>query len=77
MFKAFIFIDEAFWTVALWIVKYSILAFYWRLFAGNRRSVRIVIWVLTAFVACWGAAVVPIRLFDLPIFLIMAVFIDY
>ena len=77
MFKAFIFIDEAFWTVALWIVKYSILAFYWRLFAGNRRSVRIVIWVLTAFVACWGVAVVPNRLFDLLIHYIIAVFIGY
>lgn len=57
-FRAYIFIDEACWTVAIWIVKYSILAFYWRLFAGKRRSVRVVIWALTAFVACWGIAVV-------------------
>ncbi|KAM0799244.1 hypothetical protein BDR22DRAFT_324926 [Usnea florida] len=52
------FLDETLWTVAIWIVKYSILAFYWRLFAGTRRSVRIVIWTLTAIVACWGIAVV-------------------
>ena len=53
-----VFLSEICWVVVVWIVKYSILAFYWRLFSANRRSTRIVIWALTAVVTCWGIAVV-------------------
>ena len=63
------FLDETLWTVAIWIVKYSVLAFYWRLFAGTRRSVRVVICALTAIVACWGIAVVRFRLLQLVVLL--------
>lgn len=34
------FIIEICWGVVIWMVKYSILAFYWRLFSANRRSTR-------------------------------------
>ncbi len=57
-----IFISQICWAVVIWIVKYSILAFYWRLFSDNRRSVRVIIWALTALVKCWGIAVVRFRL---------------
>lgn len=52
------FISEICWAVVIWIVKYSILAFYWRLFSANRQSTRAFIWVLAALVTCWGVAVV-------------------
>lgn len=52
------FISQICWAVVIWIVKYSILAFYWRLFSANRRTVRVIIWSLTALVTCWGIAVV-------------------
>ena len=54
-----IFIFEICWAVVIWIVKYSILAFYWRLFSVNCRSIRVIIWALVAFVTLWGLAVVP------------------
>lgn len=53
------FITEICWAVVIWIVKYSILAFYWRLFSVNRRLTRVIIWALVAFVTLWGLAVVP------------------
>ena len=40
-------------TVALWAVKYSILAFHRRLFNFSRRMVRVIPWILVAFVTCW------------------------
>ena len=52
------FISEICWTIAIWIIKYSILAFYWRLFSVNRRSTRIIIWILVAIATIWGLAVV-------------------
>ena len=52
------FISHICWIVVLWIVKCSVLAFYWRLFSTNGRSVRVVIWVIAAAVMCWGIAVV-------------------
>ena len=52
------FISQICWIVVLWIVKCSILAFYWRLFSTNGRSVRVVVWVIAAAVVCWGIAVV-------------------
>lgn len=56
-----IFISDICWEVAIWVARYSILAFYWRLFSTNRRLVRVVIWVLTALMTCWGIAVVCSR----------------
>lgn len=63
-----IFIIEICWGVVIWIVKYSILAFYWRLFSASRRSTRIIIWTLAAFVTCWGISVVCFRLLMLGLF---------
>ena len=56
-----LFISEICWILVIWIVKYSILAFYWRIFSANRRSIRIVIWVFAAAVTVWGVAVVGAR----------------
>ena len=56
-----LFISEVNWTLVIWIVKYSIIAFYWRLFSANRRSIRIIIWVFAAAVTVWGVAVVGAR----------------
>ena len=55
------FILDLCWLVDIWFVKSSILAFYWRLFGPNRRAIRLVIWVLTALVTCWGVSVVRFR----------------
>lgn len=54
-------ISEICWTIAIWIIKYSILAFYWRLFSVNRRSTRITIWTLTVIATIWGLSVVFFR----------------
>ena len=61
-------IIEICWGVVMWIVKYSILAFYWRLFSANRRSTRLIIWTLAAFVTCWRFSVVRFRLLMLVVF---------
>ncbi len=53
-----LFISDICWVVVIWTVKYSILAFYWRLFSVNRPLTRLFIWALTALVMCWGIAVV-------------------
>ena len=58
------FISEICWTLDIWIVKCSILAFYWRLFSANRRSIRIIIWVFAAAVTIWGVLVVGARSFS-------------
>ena len=55
-------VSEISWAVVVWIVKSSILAFYWRLFSARSRSIRVIIWVLGACVNCWGIAVVSSRL---------------
>ena len=52
------FISQICWVVVLWIVKCSILAFYWRLFSCNSRSTRLVIWTIAVAVMCWGISVV-------------------
>lgn len=62
------FINEICWGVVMWIVKYSILAFYWRLFSANRRSTRFIIWTMAVFVTCWGISVVRFRLLMLVVF---------
>ena len=55
------FIEAVCWTFIIWTVKISILAFYWRLFSANRRSIRLIIWILAAVVMAWGIAVVGAR----------------
>ena len=52
------FISQICWVVVLWIVKCSILAFYWRLFSYNGRSTRFLVWTIAVAVMCWGIAVV-------------------
>ena len=52
------FISQICWVVVLWIVKCSILAFYWRLFSRNSRSIRFVVWTIAVAVMCWGIVVV-------------------
>ena len=49
--------SEICWAVVTWIVKYSILAFYWRLFSANGQSTRKIILAFAAFVTCWGTTV--------------------
>ena len=56
-----LFISEICWTFVIWTVKYSILAFYWRLFSANRRSIQVIIWILAGVVMAWGVAVVGAR----------------
>lgn len=56
------------WDFVIWLVKCSILVFYWRLFNANRRSTRVIIWTLAAFVACWGTTVVRFCLRMLRVF---------
>ena len=51
-------ITKACWILVIWIIKYSILASYWRLFSTNRRLTRIFIRALAVFVTCWGIAAV-------------------
>ena len=52
---------DIFWAVVIWIVKTSILAFYWRLFSAGSRSLRVIIWALEVFVTCWALQVVSSR----------------
>ena len=56
-----ILISETCWTLVIWIVKCSILAFYWRLFSANRPSTKLIIWILAVGVMAWGVAVVSAR----------------
>lgn len=51
------FIMEICWIVGVSFAKYSILAFYWRLFSSVK-SVRIAIYVLLAIVTFWLLAIV-------------------
>lgn len=51
-----LFISELCYTGVLVIVKFSILALYWRIF--RVRSMQISIYVVATLVTCWGVAVV-------------------
>ncbi|KAF6218268.1 hypothetical protein HO133_006230 [Letharia lupina] len=51
------FISEICWTIAICIVKCSILTFYWRLFGLQGGAIRIAIWAFFVVVVCWGIAV--------------------
>lgn len=52
-----LFITEILYTVGIVAVKWSILAFYWRIF-GTLSSIQLPIWALFVMVCFWGIAVV-------------------
>ena len=52
------FVSEAGWASTIFIVKSSILAFYWRLFNAKGRAFRFSIWAFLVLTVCWGIAVV-------------------
>lgn len=52
-----LFISEIVYTLTLVAVKFSTLAFYWRIF-GSNATIHIPIWTLLGVVAAWGIAVV-------------------
>ena len=54
-FFKFLFAGEIMYFVILCLVKYSILAFYRRIFA---RNVRIPVYILAGFVTAWGISMV-------------------
>ena len=54
-----LFISEVSYTCIICSVKFSLLAFYWRLFKQSK--IRIPIYVLGTVVTCWGIAVVSLR----------------
>ena len=51
-----LFVSEISYTCVICSVKFSLLAFYWRIFKQSK--IRIPIYVLGAIVSCWGIAVV-------------------
>ncbi|CRK13331.1 Satratoxin biosynthesis SC1 cluster protein 4 like [Verticillium longisporum] len=51
-----LFISEIVYTITLATVKWSTLAFYWRIFSANQ-SIRIPIWTLGGIVLVWAIAV--------------------
>ena len=51
-----LFTAEICYTLTITFVKYSILAFYWRLF--NVSTIRLPIYILTAITTGWGIACV-------------------
>jgi hypothetical protein len=50
------FMAEIIYTFIITLVKYSILALYWRIF--GKETIRWPVWFLTAVVTSWGIAVV-------------------
>ena len=63
IFESFLkglFIGEFCWAASIFTVKYSILAFYWRLFS-KLKGARIAIRVLLAVVTCWAIAAVRLH----------------
>ncbi|KAM0804383.1 hypothetical protein BDR22DRAFT_885642 [Usnea florida] len=58
------FVSEAGWASTIFIVKSSILAFYWRLFNAKGRAFRFSIWAFLVLTVCWGIAVVVAPVFQ-------------
>ncbi|KAL8872930.1 MAG: hypothetical protein Q9174_001533 [Haloplaca sp. 1 TL-2023] len=50
-----LFISEVSYTIIICSIKFSLLAFYWRLFKQSK--IRVPIYILTFVVSCWGLAV--------------------
>ena len=53
-----LFISEVPYTIIICIIKFSLLAFYWRILKQSK--IRIPVYVLGTIVSCWGIAVVSI-----------------
>ena len=51
------FLEELGWCLAISTVKYSILAFYWRLFSTRKRA-RKALYACFGVVTCWMVAIV-------------------
>ena len=51
-----LFISEVSYTIIICSIKFSLLAFYWRIFKQSK--IRVPIYILGAIVSCWGIAVV-------------------
>ncbi|KAM5342214.1 hypothetical protein ACJ41O_015245 [Fusarium nematophilum] len=58
-----LFIAEYVYTMSIVLVKWSILAFYWRIF-GSVRSTRLPIWILFGIISSWGIAVILVSTFQ-------------
>ncbi|KAH6664782.1 hypothetical protein F5X68DRAFT_225559 [Plectosphaerella plurivora] len=58
-----LFISEITYTLNLATVKFSTLAFYWRIF-GSNSSIHIPIWTLFGIVSAWGIAVLGVSIFQ-------------
>ncbi|KAI1160798.1 hypothetical protein F5B18DRAFT_630887 [Nemania serpens] len=58
-----LFVSELAYTITIITVKWSTLAFYWRVFA-TKRSIRWPIWILGGIVSAWGIAVLLISVFQ-------------
>ncbi len=52
-----LYITEVCWTLAIFMVKCALIAFYWRIFS-NIRHARTAILFLLGATLCWGIAVV-------------------
>ncbi|KAF2806913.1 uncharacterized protein BDZ99DRAFT_422208 [Mytilinidion resinicola] len=50
------------YIAAICVVKFSVLAFYWRIFQYT--SIRIPIWILTGITACWGLSTILVIIFQ-------------
>ncbi|KAL8821621.1 MAG: hypothetical protein Q9223_000364 [Gallowayella weberi] len=55
-----LFISEVSYTIIICSIKFSLLAFYWRIFKQSK--IRIPIYVLGFIVSCWGIAVILITI---------------
>lgn len=60
VFLKSLFISEVCYTGTIVFAKFSILAFYWRLFSRNT-LVRWSVIVISGIVTCWGIAVVSVK----------------
>ncbi|TWU70476.1 hypothetical protein ED733_000279 [Metarhizium rileyi] len=58
-----LFVAEILYTLSLVFIKWSILAFYWRIFGAGRR-IRPLLWTMFAVVCSWGIAVLLITIFQ-------------
>ncbi|CAD6578263.1 MAG: hypothetical protein ASARMPRED_008661 [Alectoria sarmentosa] len=56
-----IFLEQVLYIIVIGLVKYSILAFYWRLFGA---SIRIPCYILGAITTCWGIATILATVFQ-------------
>ncbi|KAL8627300.1 hypothetical protein Q9189_006992 [Teloschistes chrysophthalmus] len=55
-----LFISEVSYTIIICSIKFSLLAFYWRIFKQSK--MRVPIYVLGTIVSCWGIAVILVTI---------------